>query len=259
MTTKSQIRPKPEDEELKQKTDELASLEKQLVENELKLISLRRELGAFHRLYVQKVGALYAELDDIDAQIAEFLAEHAPSDVDARNMARDARALAEESKASVAQINVKESTRFSTPSSLKSLYREVAKRIHPDLTVEQGDRIIRHRLMAEANEAYENGDEARLLAILEEYESSPDTVLGDGTGAELIRVIRKIAQVKRRLLEIDRELRDISNSELALLKRKVDDGEKHGRDVLNEIANTVKLRIERGRASLRKMAESRSE
>ena len=45
---------------------------------------------------------------------------------------------------------------------MKRLYREVAKRIHPDLTSDRADRAKRQQLMAEANEAYERGDEARL-------------------------------------------------------------------------------------------------
>jgi hypothetical protein len=47
--------------------------------------------------------------------------------------------------------------------------------------------------MAEANRAYEEGDEERLRVILQEWEGSPESVKGDGPGAELVRVIRKIA------------------------------------------------------------------
>ena len=40
--------------------------------------------------------------------------------------------------------------------------------------------------MAEAIEANEKGDEAHLKQILEEYQSSPETVQGDGVGAEIV-------------------------------------------------------------------------
>jgi hypothetical protein len=258
MTTKSGFRPKPEDEELHQKRQVLGDLEKQLIERELQLVSLRRDLAAFERLYVQKVGARYAELDEVEARIAELLAHRAPRDVEAQNAARDARTRAEESQANVAGIMVRDSARYSASSSLKSLYREVAKRIHPDLAVDQSDRALRQRLMAEANQAYENGDEATLRAILEEYESSPDTVFGEGTGAELVRVIRKIAQVKRRLAEMDGEARVITDSDLSELKRRVDEGTGQGRDVLKEMASAVSSRIDERRAALQNMTESRS-
>lgn len=74
--------------------------------------------------------------------------------------------------------------------------------------------------MAQANRAYEQADEAMLRAILQEYEASPEGVLGDGTAAELVRIIRKIAQVKRRLSDIDRETNDIVASELNSSRRR---------------------------------------
>jgi len=109
--------------------------------------------------------------------------------------------------------------------------------------------------MAEANLAYENGDEARLRAILEEYESSPESVFGDGTGVELVRVIRKIAQVKRRLAEIQSETNQIRLSDLFQLKNKVDEGAKQGRDVLNEMASAIKSQIAERQAELRNARE----
>src|SRR5208283_936332 len=144
------------------------------------------------------------------------------------------RARAEESRTGTAELEAKETIRFSPSSSLKSLYREVARRIHPDLAVDDADRAKRQKLMAEANRAYENGDEAKLRAILEEYESSPEAVFGEGTGVDLVRVIRKIAQVKRRLVEIQAETDQIRTSDLFELRKKVDEGTKQGRDVLNE-------------------------
>lgn len=51
---------------------------------------------------------------------------------------------------------------------LKRLYREVAKRVHPDLTVDDADRGRRQRLMADANQAFANGDADWLKEILEE-------------------------------------------------------------------------------------------
>jgi hypothetical protein len=255
MTTESKIRPKPEEEELRQKRVELADLENQLIERELQLISLRQELAAFERLYVQKVGSRYAELDEVEAQIAEILARHSPGDEEVQNVARDARARAEESQSSVAGIVVRENARYSASSSLRSLYREVAKRIHPDLAVDQIDRALRQRLMAEANQAYENGDEERLRAILEEYEISPETVFGDGTGAELVKVIRKVAQVKRRLGEIDAEFQKAKQSELFELKNRVDEGTKLGRDILGDMVASVNSRIGERRSELRKVQE----
>jgi len=88
---------------------------------------------------------------------------------------------------------------------MKRLYREVAKRIHPDLTSDRDERMRREALMAEANKAYEAGDESQLNRILNAYETSLETVQGEGPGAELIRVIRRISQVRGRIAEIEAE------------------------------------------------------
>jgi hypothetical protein len=251
------VRPKPEEEELHLKRRDFEIIEKQLVERELQLVSLRGELATFERIYVEKVGSRYAELDEIDAQIAEFHASCAPDDVGAQNEARDARSRAGESRASTAGLELQDTIRFSPSSSLKSLYREVARRIHPDLAVDEVDRAKRQRLMAEANWAYEMSDEARLRAILEEYESSPESFFGEGTAAELVRVIRKIAQVKRRLAEIDDEFKQVMASDLFELKRKVDKGTNQGRDILSEMAAAVNARIEERRGALRTVSENK--
>ena len=109
--------------------------------------------------------------------------------------------------------------------------------------------------MAEANRAFEEGDEAGLRRILDEYESSPEAVKGEGAAADLIRVIRKIAQVKRRLAEIDTEMQQIMASELFELKKKVDEGARQGRDILNEMASAIQSQIASRQTELRKARE----
>ncbi|MEM7557358.1 MAG: J domain-containing protein [Cyanobacteria bacterium P01_A01_bin.84] len=74
------------------------------------------------------IGVRYTELDRIEAQIEEYL-------------------------------TLLENTQDFKPSpELKKLYREVAKKIHPDLAIDEDERQRRQDLMAEANTAYENGN-----------------------------------------------------------------------------------------------------
>jgi hypothetical protein len=249
------FRPKPEEEELSIKKQELQTLESKLIDLELQLAGMRGELSAFERLYLKVVGILYAELDEIEAQIADLSAQRDRSNAKAQAAARDARARAEESRTGAAELTVQDTTRFAPSPSLKHLYREVARRIHPDLAVNDLDREKRQRLMARANQAYEQGDEGRLRAILEEYETSPEAVFGEGTAIDLVRVIRKIAQVKRRLGEIDAEMHLLKASEVFELKSKVDEGARQGRDVLNEMASAIQTQIAARQAELRKTSD----
>lgn len=60
--------------------------------------------------------------------------------------------------------------------------------------------------MAEVNKAYQDGDEETLQRIFQEWESSPESIIGEGIGNELIRIIRKIAQIKERLTVIEEQI-----------------------------------------------------
>ena len=252
------LRPRPEENELRLKLLELADFEKELVEKELQLTGLRAELAAFERQYMGTVGVLYAELDEIAARIAELIAHRNPSNAQAQESAHQARKKAEESGSAVGELALKAGKNFKPSPELRNLYREVARRIHPDLATDAADRARRQRFMAQANSAYEQGDEARLKAILEEYESSPDTVTGGGVGAELVRAIRKIAQVKRRLVEIEGEMKLFMELELMELKNRVEEGTKQGRDILAEMARAVGLRIDEARSKLNKLSKERA-
>ena len=245
MTLKTtHIRPvKPEERELARKREEQAVLETELAERELRSANLRAELGAFERRYLHFVGLRYADLDDLKAEIAERLAKEQPENERLQRLAQIARAGANETKSSAGEDSKDEPAAFESSPEMKRLYREVAKRVHPDLTSDRDDRAKRQQLMAEANDAYERGDEARLEKILTEYECSPEAVQGEGAGAELIRVIRRISQARGRLSEIEAEMQELLRSDLYQLKSRIDEAQKHGRDVLKEMIEKVEEQI----------------
>jgi len=250
MSTITRPTAKPEEEELAKKRQELAQLESELADRELYVATLRAELAAFERRYLRTVGTLYAELDEIQAQIAERLAQGRINDEQAQHAAKQAREQANESHATVEAHSSEEPTNGLPSQELKSLYRQVAKRVHPDLSSDPEDRKLRQRFMAEANRAYDMGDVARLKRILEEYESCPEAVQGEGVGADLVRIIRKITQVRRRFTEIEQEIHQLVGSELAKLKLKADEYQKQGRDLLAEMAEQVDRQVAAARQRL---------
>jgi|SRR5215510_5127291 len=240
---------RPEEAELAKKFEELEALQSRLADLEFQLVTLRLELADFERIYCAKVGPVYAELDEVEALIAERIAKSKPHDTKAVKDAQAARMRAEESRqaATEALATPAQPTRSD---SLRDLYRVAAKTLHPDLSRDDADRKIRERLMTEANLAYEKGDESRLRAILEEYESSPDTVRGDDVAAELVRVIRRISLAKRRIQQVETEINEIKGSELFKLKTLVDDGTRTGKDVLGEMVERLKQQVESRRGYL---------
>jgi hypothetical protein len=250
--TKEDVRPaKPEEQELFRKREEQTALEIELAERELRAANLRAELGAFERRYLHEVGVRYAQLDELKAQIAERAASGQPEADRAQQAAREARARADETKsAAQEEENAPAPKSFKASPEMKRLYREVAKRIHPDLTSDRDERSRRQLLMAKANKAYEAGDESQLNKILNAYEASPETVQGEGPGAELIRVIRRISQVRGRIAEIEAEAEELLRSDLYQLKSRLEEAERHGRDVLKEMVDKVEQQIAQAKSRL---------
>ncbi|MGA7090524.1 MAG: hypothetical protein WBF56_14200 [Candidatus Acidiferrales bacterium] len=234
---------KPEEQELERKRAEQAAIETELADRELRSANLRAELGAFERQYLHRVGLRYAELDELKARISERLAEVHPGNQRAQKTARESRARADETKFTAGEQTGDEPGAFESSPEMKRLYRDVAKRIHPDLASERADRIRRQHLMAEANAAYERGDQAALQTILAKYESSPEAVQGEGAGAELVRAIRRISQARSRLGEIEAEMQELLRSDLYQLRWRVEEAQKHGRDVLREMTDKVEEQI----------------
>ena len=235
----------PEEEELAAKREELARLEAQLADEELALASLKAELAAFEGLYLRRVGVLYAELDDWNARLAELKAERAATPK-ASVEAAEARAQANESY-SAAHGEAAEVQPFAPSPDLKRLFRDAAKRVHPDTASDDADRARRERLMKEVNAAYAAGDEDALRNILAGLDSSPDAVQGSGTGADLVRVLRQLRLVKDRLIAINIELAALGGTDIALLKAKADIAASQGLDLLAEMEVNVRGRISAAR------------
>src|SRR5262249_61253837 len=105
--------------------------------------------------------------------------------------------------------------------SMRNLYRQAATLLHPDRTLDGEEKEKRRRLMAEVNDAYQRGDEERIRAILRDWHASPESVQGDGPGAELVRIIRKIAQVEKRLKAIAAEMELLRQGELCKQRQQV--------------------------------------
>lgn len=143
-----------------------------------------------------------------------------------------------------------------TPSpELKSLFRDVAKRVHPDLSKDADDLERRTGFMAEANRAYEAGDPETLRRILNEYEEGADAVEGEGIGAELVRIIRQISLAKSRVSAIEQELAILRQSEIALLKKQAEDRGQEGGELLAELATVVREQIGRTRKEYEALAK----
>lgn len=194
------------------------------------------------------------------AKIAEVRARKHPHKKDAREEARQARSKAQESARAVGEDNLGEpspddatsTSKPNRPESLRNLYRQAAKLLHPDLTLDGEEKKRRHRAMADVNDAYTHGDEERIRTILRDWHASPESVQGDGPGAELVRIIRKIAQVEKRLKSIAAKLDQLRQGELFKLRQQVEEAQASGRELLKELGDQLDGEIAQAREELKR-------
>ena len=233
----------PEELELIKKQHELSLLEASLAQRELDLATLQAELNSFEESYIRIVVVKLVQLDEIEAKILEAKARLKPEDSRIQEEAIKSRMRANESATAIETEKKSVGKEFKPSENLKKLFREVAKSIHPDLAVDSIEVLHRQKLMAEANSAYKEGNEARLLAILEEWKNSPESVKGEGTAVDLVRAIRKISKVKIRLNAIDNELSKLMETDLYKLKIRSEKAHAEGRNLLAEISFNLEEKI----------------
>lgn len=239
----------PEDRELVRKLLELGQLEEILADRELALATLTVDLRGFELRYARAVGVLLAELDQIEAEIAEQWAKSHPTDEQAKERVRRTRerfeASSQTARAAAAAIDPSR-----TDDSLRALYRDVARQLHPDLATDDDARGERTKLMAKANAAYEAGDTDALNDLLRNWAGRPESVIGASVGAQLVRAIRKLDQVRARLKAIESEMAELRASDVHKLMQRASEAKASGRDLLVEMAAQVTGQIRQARSRL---------
>ncbi len=252
----------PEEIELDKKRRVLERLKDRLADREEEMTDLRALQQQFEAQYTMGVARLYAEFDDIEAQIAEEEVKLVPDDEEIKKKAEEMRRRAEESAARAAEEADAADRKFNPTAEAKKAYHNLARIIHPDLALDAGEKEKRHGLMAELNAAYSAGDQTKLNKLVEDFRNSPDLVSGDTVGDELVRAIRQIFQIKVRLGELVNERAEIEGSELYDLRKRVEDEMVEGRDLLAQMSNRTRVHIkksERRLTNLRSVNQAQEE
>lgn len=236
----------PEAEELKLKRLELNILQPELAEMELDLSTLKAELNQFDRLYNQRVGSKYTELDSVKAQILEMATRMYPNSDHFRAEAETAREQARQSAEETLSDNeepLSPESKFNPGEDLKKLFRDVAKKIHPDLASDEEEEKMRHDLMSQLNEAYDRLDAEAIRVILIEWEAGDHSAKHLGIGVQLVRTLRQITQIRKRMGKISRTMDELESSDMYEMKTKIESARKQGADLLQELADDIEGQI----------------
>ncbi|MFF5186712.1 hypothetical protein ACFY30_23595 [Streptomyces sp. NPDC000345] len=249
MTTPEAEQPRPE-ERLEQA---VRAAEQALIEFEIAVETFRVEVENFSRLHHQKLGPMYARLDELDAQIAEARAARTGDPEDLRT-AREARArvqpipgveelfhgwmdgqgLFPEAVAMLTDQSVRPPERVRPSEEARKLYRELARKAHPDLAQEDEERARREEFITRVNAAYARGDEAVLRELAEEWAAGPAPAERRPTPSEeLYARLEWLAERKELLTTVARNLEDSAIG--SMLRMAPDDPDR----LLDEIAEQL--------------------
>lgn len=241
--------------------------EQALIEYEIALETFRVEVENFSRLHHQKLGPMYARLDELDARIAEATAARTGDPEDLRK-AEEARArvmpmpgveelfhgwmddegLSPEAASMLTEQSVRPPQRVRPGEEARKLYRELVRKAHPDLAQEEGERQRREEFITRVNAAYARGDEALLRELSAEWAAGPVPQEQRLTRSEeLYARLEWLAQRKELLSVLAKELEESAIG--GMLRLAPDDPD----TLLDEIAEQLLAQVAEREAELARL------
>jgi hypothetical protein len=214
------------------------TLRDQLAELEVEHATLRAELTAFEADYLRIVGVVAVQVQELEARILALIAARSGADGD-RAAADAAEQRFRETTTALRAIPVPAGP--PPTDDLKTLFRDAAKRMHPDLMREEAGQIHAEAFMKRLNSAYKKGDGEAIRNLVRQWETSPYAVPVNDEGASRALQVA-VAEAQRRLDEA-------RESELARLMEQALSATFAGRDLLGELRQDAEAAL--GAAKLR--------
>ncbi|MFI2313875.1 hypothetical protein AMK17_09720 [Streptomyces sp. CB00072] len=243
--------------------------EQALIEFEIAVETFRVEVENFSRLHHQKLGPMYTRLDELDALIAEARAARTGDPEDERK-AREARAvvmpmpeveelfhdwmdsdgLSPEAAAMLTEQAVRPPKRVRPSEEARKLYRELARKAHPDLAQDEPERQRRDEFIARVNAAYGRGDVDVLKELVAEWAAGPVQPLAPlSESEELYARLEWLSRRKELLTVLAKELEDGAIG--SMLRMAPDDPDQ----LLEDIAEQLLGEVSRREAELAEMVQ----
>jgi hypothetical protein len=212
--------------------DRLAQLEEEHA-------TLRAELAAFQSDYQRTVGVVDLQVVELEAKVLAIVAARSGAYEDAA--AADAAQQRFHETTTVMQA-IPAPAGPPPDDDLKTLYRDAAKRMHPDLVADEAGRGHAEAFMKRLNEAYKNGDADGIGNLVRQWETSP-FASARPIGGAAPALLAAIAHAETRLAEAH-------DSELARLMEQAFQASMQGRDLLVEMRQNAELALQQARIRL---------
>lgn len=256
-TKKTDLRP-VQDSDLARLRLLLARKQEYVAVLELELTNTRAELNNFTEAYTARITPLQRRANQLRKQLYEALEQQRQEQGDgwsgspgngfaengnpgAKEEPHDHRA---EQRKSTSAKSEPEEARLDPhrEERIRTLFRSLAKRFHPDLTADPEEKAKREAIMAKVNQAYTARDLAMLLKLAEEPDI--ESINGDLSIAEEIARIRKeLKRLDEVITELENAIRQIDSSPIMQLRLEVHMARRSGRDLLTDMAKDLGMQI----------------
>ena len=253
----------PEQQEIQRKKEEIAELEQKLADVEAQYADLCMEVSQFEEEYQKEVAPFYGQLDRWNLRIysTQMMIEKLREVRDGlRPVPADPFEWSSECISDVQEQWFREQQEkaleegieeTSSPSrsynakEAKKIYRQLAKKFHPDLVESEDARTRRTELMAEINLAYQSKDFDKLQEFLlhPEIRDFKDESAGD----ILVRLIRRVAQLRSLIKDAQARLDQEMGSELMDLYRQCQLAKQASGDGFSVLKQALEEQIERAK------------
>ncbi|KQV60349.1 hypothetical protein ASC95_02465 [Pelomonas sp. Root1217] len=244
--------------ELSRRREQLQDLQRYLAVLEADHDGSRAKLLGFRQRYLEALGPLMRELDEIDAQLHQATAllsealkrQGVDAPVSASQRAKpwpdvpalpDATPLPPEPTGPLTDL---------PPPSLKTLYRRAAMRFHPDLAPSGPEREVCEQRMMIVNEAYASSDRHRLESLLLAAGELPEKVIGGP--ADAVRAWLGLCEhlVQGRIRIVRAQTAVLQNLQMHQLRVAIERAEAGGMKPLDIMATRLRTQIAERRQEL---------
>ena len=242
--------------------DAIAAKREQIEELTVTVETLKSEVDVFQRRYNAYISQYYHELDKVELETQEYRLRLQlrrenvnEAEIEARveacfktNRARvDAYEEVEPSQSTPQQ----EQLPAAKAKHLQNLYRRLAKRYHPDKTVDTKEQDRREQLMPLINRAYHEQD----IQTLERLSlGETETHISEKTAAEKRAALQsELRSLNRAASDLRLEVNRLKTGRTYQLKQQVENAKKAGTDLLSGLAKDLERKVKAGRTHLARL------
>jgi hypothetical protein len=258
--------PSPDPDQLE--NDVLARRE-QLARLEQEHADLRIELHEFELLYNARVGPIETQLAEAQLHLDEYRLRielvqwrgkslspiQLEAEVEQRLREQRERAEAIRANADLARSFVPPppiDAERAANLDLKQIYRELAKRTHPDLAMDSTDHAIRSQRMVNVNALYARQDLEGLRRILRQLET--EHLASDETPEQRVaRLTDERLRLDAAIRHVKAEIAALNRDPLMVLKLEAALGRSRGHDVLAETGRQMQVKLIEAESELREL------